>query len=117
VASVPSFLELRGPAVVDVLVGGEEAAGGGVVAEEPARVAFGGDAQADALFRVLDRGEAEDLAGAVNALTCQMEAGSTSAPSIRQMMRSSTCTPTRSGASSSTWLGSKPAPARSTISP
>jgi len=46
-----------------------------------------------------------------------MEAGSTSVPSIRQMIRPFTSGWTRSGASSSTCAGSSPAPARSTISP
>jgi hypothetical protein len=55
--------------------------------------------------------------GEVNALTCQMEAGSTSCPSTRQMILPFASTWTRSFASSSTWAGRRPAPARSTISP
>jgi hypothetical protein len=55
--------------------------------------------------------------GAVNALTCQMLAGSTSWPSIRQMILLFVSTWTRSLASNSIWLGNNPAPARSTTSP
>ena len=50
-----------------------------------------------------------DRPGAVNVRTCQMLAGSTSWPSIRQMTLSLVCTPTRSGASSSTCEGRRPA--------
>ena len=59
----PAGLELLGPVLLDVLVGGEDTGGDGGLPEELGRVLLGGDAQADGLAGMADRGQPQDLTG------------------------------------------------------
>jgi hypothetical protein len=58
----PAGLELVGPVLLDVLVGGEHTGGDGGLAEELGRVLLGPEAQPDGLAGVADRGQPDDVA-------------------------------------------------------